>query len=293
MFKEILGKIAKVVIEHQPVVAGVALVGSVIITGIVIYKESPKIHKAFDDRKEDIEDIKATEDLTEEQKKEEIDRINMECAKKVVPSVGKMVAAGALTVGALCALHAGSAAVTATMFGGHEIANAKIEAFEKAVNEKTPEKAADIKAEVDKAVKEAMKKVNGVQNVDESDDVEGVIPKGDKVRIYDEFGNNWVGYYPDVEAAVNKVNRFINDGDDVLLNTFYDWIPGCNTTMLGKVTYFSYMRDQIDVKPTALLNKRTGRLDGILIEYNKSPIINDKKYKATSAERDDHNERYY
>ena len=50
MFKEILGKIATTVVEHQPVIATVVLVGSVIATGIVIYKESPKIHKAFEER---------------------------------------------------------------------------------------------------------------------------------------------------------------------------------------------------------------------------------------------------
>ena len=126
MFKEILGKIATTVVEHQPVIATVVLVGSVIATGIVIYKESPKIHKAFEERKEEIKDIKESDAMTEEEKEDEIDKVDKKTAKAVAPSFIKITVGTICVVSSVAFFNFTAAVATGTIATGYNIANEKI-----------------------------------------------------------------------------------------------------------------------------------------------------------------------
>lgn len=287
MFKEILGKIATTVVEHQPVIATVVLVGSVIATGIVIYKESPKIHKAFEERKEEIKDIKESDAMTEEEKEDEIDKVDKKTFKKVLPSGVKITACVVATGLSIAAFSFTSAAFSAGAIGADRIANVKLNAFEKAVDEKAPEKKDEIKKEVHKTVKEYMAK--GRPTAENNAEVLRN-NRGVKVRITDEFGNSWMGYYADCVDAKNCVNDLLNTDDEVDLNVFYDNIPGCNRTHFGRYMKFVPYKGRISLKPDAVLNQNTGELEEILLFYGIKPVVEDKTYvyseKEAEADRD-------
>ena len=287
MFKEILGKIATTVIEHQPVIATVVLVGSVIATGIVIYKESPKIHKAFEERKEEIKDIKESDAMTEEEKEDEIDKVDKKTFKKVLPSGAKIMACAVATGLSIAAFSFTSAAFSASAIGAEKFANMKLNAYEKAVDEQAPEKKDDIKKEVQKTVKEYMAKDRPV-----AENSAEVLRnnRGSKVRITDEFGNSWKGYYADCVNSKNIINDLINSGDDVEVNTFYEGIPGCRRTGYGRIAMFAAYKGQITLKPEAVLNQNTGELEEILLFYGVKPVVEDKAYvyseKEAEADKD-------
>lgn len=279
--RNIVGKVVTTVVEHQPVVATVVLVGSVIATGIVIYKESPKIHKAMDERKEDIEDIKKAEDMSEKEKEDEIEKINKETFKKVLPSALKITAGATAVFVSIAALNFTAATVSGAALGGQEFARAKVEAYEEAIKEKMPDKKEEIDAAVDRKVKEAMAgfRKQYMEKEDETDENMAFRTSSKKVRITDEFGNSWMGYYSDVVNAKNIVNdRISKDGDDVELNDFYSEIGGCQTTLFGQNTYFVNYKGTISLDPRAILNKVTGEVEEILLTYPISPVNKDKKY---------------
>lgn len=269
-FKELAGKVVETVVEHQPVIATVVLVGTIVATGIVIYKESPKIHKANDERKEDIADIKENEDMTEEEKETEIKEINKEFLNKVKWSIAKIGAMAFATFVGVAAINFTHAALTSACISGYEIAKQKNEIYETVVKDKAPEKADDIRSEVEKQVAEVMKKY---QNDTVSDYDPENLDRTGKVEIYDEFGNTWVGYYVDVTTAVNEINEYILDGDDPTLNLFYSFIPGCKKTVFGRTMVFPHKRGKIRVEPKAELDTKTGKLVRIMIQYGRSPVF--------------------
>lgn len=276
MVKEFLGKVAEAAIEHQPLIATAVLVGSIIITGVVIYKESPKIHKAMEERKEDLKDVEDDEEMTEKEKEETVEAVNKDTLKKVGPSIAKIVGAAVLTAGAIAFLNTTVVTITATAIAGTEMASQKVEAFKEVIRKETPDKADDIEAKVDKKIAEAFAKYHGGE-INENVDL-----NTGKMKIFDEFGNTWYGYYTDVVAAKNVVNDFINDGDDVTLNQFY-MLAKAPETIFGKRTYFPEYKGLVEIKPKAITNPNTGIQEAILIMYEaNSPIVDDKKYLKSS-----------
>ena len=283
MFKEILGKIATTVVEHQPVIATVVLVGSVIATGIVIYKESPKIHKAFEERKEEIKDIKESDKMTEEEKEDEIDKVDKKTAKAVAPSFIKITIGTICVVSSVAFVNFTAAVATGTIATGYNIANEKINAYKDIIKKETPEKAEDIEAMVDRKVAEKMSKYGKVADGDEI--LESAL-NNDRVEIVDQFGNGCKkSVYTEWVAAKNYINEYLLDGDDVLVNQFYDKIPGCDKTPMGKLFYFPAYKGMIDIKPQPILDVATGRLIKIVVFYTVSPIIEDKKYIKSAAQK--------
>ena len=135
MIKEFFGKVAQAAIEHQPIIAGVVLVGSIIATGVVIYKESPKIHKAMEERKEDLKDVESNEDLTKDEKVQTVKEVNEDTFKKVAPSALRIFGAACFTTGAVVFYGTTFAAISASAVAGAEFASQKVEAFREVVKQ--------------------------------------------------------------------------------------------------------------------------------------------------------------
>lgn len=282
MIKEFFGKVVEAVVEHQPVIAGVVLVGSIIATGIVIYKESPKIHKAMEERKEDLKDVESNDDLSKEEKAQTVKEVNQETLKKVAPSVLAIVGASCLTAGAVVFYGNTFAAVAAPALAGAEFASQKVEAFREVVKQEVPDKADDIEAKVDKKVAEAFAKYRGCK-VDENATQESFTGKQ---HLIDEFGVEWDGSFVKAVAAMNQVNAIIlEEGENVPLSYFYSK-AGAKGSMFGRKAYFPYYKKDGFLKPTSIIDDDTGVQVAILITYEGNhPIIDDPAYLKSAAQK--------
>lgn len=274
-FKDLAGKVVTGFIEHQPVIATGVLVVTIAATCVVIYKESPKIHKAKEERDSDLKDIKENEEMTEEEKEAEEEKIEKEFKEKITPSAIKIGVAVLGTAGAVAFFSVTGFALTASTMSALKAENARTQAYNEIVKEQVPEKADDIEERVDKRVRELLSK-GRYQEIDGIDSMEPAGDK-DKYNFVDEVGNSWRGYYTDVLAAKNSVNEFLNDGDDVYLNQFYSYIPGCQDTIWGRRFYFPGYKGQINLKITAETSPKTGRIIRYIVQYAVHPVLDTRK----------------
>lgn len=282
MIKEFFGKVAQAAIEHQPIIAGVVLVGSIIATGVVIYKESPKIHKAMEERKEDLEDVESNEDLSKEEKEQTVKEVNQETFKKVAPSALRIFGAACFTTGAVVFYGTTFAAISASAVAGAEFASQKVEAFREVVKQEAPDKADDIEAKVDKKVAEAFAKYRGCK-VDENATQESF---SGKQHLIDEFGVEWNGSFVKAVAAMNEVNAIIlEEGENVPLSYFYSK-AGAKGSVFGRKAYFPYYKKDGFLKPQSIIDEDTGVQVAILITYEGNhPIIDEPEYVKSAAQK--------
>lgn len=267
-FKDLAGKVVTGFIEHQPVIATGVLVVTIAATCVVIYKESPKIHKAKEERDSDLKDIKENEEMTEEEKEAEEEKIEKEFKEKITPSAIKIGVAILGTAGAVAFFSVTGFALTASTMSVLKAENARTQAYNEVVKEQVPEKAEDIEERVDRRVAELLKK-DRRNEIDYSNKVND----SDLHQFIDEFGNTWVGYYTDVVAAKNTINTFLNDGANVYMNMFYSYIPGCRETYWGNKYFFVAYKGQIEIDAKPEINTATGRIERYVVVYKIRPVI--------------------
>ena len=263
--KEVAGK----VIENRPKLATGAAIGALGLTIYLAITEGEKVRKGLKARKRKIDEVKADEDISEEEKAEEIKIANQDCIKEIGIPAAKIAGAALLTAGLIISIDKAHSAIESTLIAGYQVAVGKQHGYEKILPEVVGEKKAE---EIRKTVsaKTAEDMASGKQPIP------CIFPES-ACECKDIYGNVWYGTYNDIEEARNNINNDILDGDEVTLNQFYDYLPNCNRTVIGDDMVFDPKCGKVVITYHTEMNELTHR-PTIVIDYDCAPRCVSDKY---------------
>ncbi len=275
--KEVVEK----VIKNRPVITTVAALGSLALTAVIIYRETPKIKKVKEEHDIKIDEIDSNPELSEDEKKAKKHDAMIESAKDIAIPVGK-IAGGIILTGALIiSINKAHSLKTEALIAAYEVSKGKVKGYEDILPEVVgPKKAEEIKTKVmgDVANEHAERRGFSNQNVCIMDDSTCI--------CRDVFGNQWIGTYNDIEEAKNNLNADLQDCD-CSLNDFYDYLPGCNRTSFGDEMLFLKENGKVCIRYSTIMDEYMHK-PMIVIDYDCAPRCTNKKYIMTSDEARDH-----
>lgn len=148
-----------------------------------------------------------------------------------------------LTISALIGSHKILSSRNALAVGGLISANRELGVLRKSIEDLPEEAQATVRNRV-QAIKQRREEV---ENAPSAETI--VVSEGD-ILWKDEFsGRYFTASQNDVHAAVNEVNRDLNLGDSVALNTFYSKI-GLPHTQMGEILGWPVMSDLVEIAVT-------------------------------------------
>lgn len=257
------------VVQNRPMLATAAALGAAVLTGVIIFRESPKIRDILDERKEKLEKDGNSE--------EEVNKINADTMKTLACPIGKIFGGAVLTGALIYSINKAHDLKTEVLIAGYEVAKGKVHGYESILPEVVGEKKAE---EISKAVSaqvanEAVKR-NGNGTLIVQNDTECVCK--------DVFGNQWVGTYNSIEEAKNSLNSDILDCD-CSLNDFYGYV-GANRTVVGSDMMW-FKGDLISIRYSSDIDEYSHK-PIIVVDYDIAPKCMNKRYRPTDQQLNDH-----
>lgn len=271
--KEVVEK----VIKNRPVITTVAALGSLALTAVIIYRETPKIKKVKEEHDIKIDEIENNPELSEDEKKAKKHDAMIESAKDIVIPVGK-IAGGIILTGALIiSINKAHSLKTEALIAAYEVSKGKVKGYEDILPEVVgPKKAEEIKTKVMGDVANEQAERHGYSsNVCIMDDSRCV--------CRDVFGNQWIGTYNDIENAKNQLNTMLVEGTDCTLNDMYDFLPDCNRTAIGDDMIFEAENGTVDIRYSTIMDE-VNHKPMIVIDYHVSPKCHNPRFCASASE---------
>ena len=279
--KNVLKSFGKEVLErtikNRPMIATIAAIGSLGLMGFLMYKEAPKIKEIKENHVIKVDEIKNDEELTEEEKKEALAEARVETAKEALIPIGKIAGSVVLTIALILSINKAHNLRTEALIAAYEVSKGKVMGYESVLPDIVgPRKAEEVKTQVAAEVANEQAKRNGYSTVVMNDDT--------KCLCRDVFGNQWCGTYNDIEEAKNRLNEYIiTDNCDATLNDFYDFLPGCNRTVIGDDMIFNRENGAVDIRYSTTMDELTHK-PMIVIDYHTAPKCTNKRYACTKEE---------
>lgn len=257
------------VVQNRPMLATAAALGAAVLTGVIIFRESPKIRDILDERKEKLEKAGDSE--------EEVNKINTETMRALVCPIGKIFGGAVLTGALIYSINKAHDLKTEVLIAGYEVAKGKVHGYEDILPSVVGEKKAE---EISKAVSsqvanEAAKR-NGNGTLIVQNETECV--------CRDVFGNQWVGTYNSIEDAKNQLNELILECDTDL-NTFYDFV-GAERSKIGNDMVFLKTNGMIGIRYSSDIDEHTHK-PVIVVDYHIAPKCVNDRYRLSDKEMSD------